>query len=115
MGRYSLIVPVLLLSPSTRRAWIEILYPSMMHSDSGVALHPEGVDRNHFRGSCFGGCKLSPSTRRAWIEIEAQDNAIMIYKASPSTRRAWIEITPRACTAGTPTVALHPEGVDRNE
>ena len=34
---------------------------------------------------------------------------------SPSTRRAWIEIIPRVYTGGMPTVALHPEGVDRND
>ena len=34
------------MSPSTRRAWIEILsFPKIVNS-SEVALHPEGVDRN---------------------------------------------------------------------
>ena len=33
---------------------------------------------------------------------------------SPSTRRAWIEITRGASTTMTCAVALHPEGVDRN-
>ena len=33
-------------SPSTRRAWIEILYSHQTFSPNNVALHPEGVDRN---------------------------------------------------------------------
>ena len=55
-------------SPSTRRAWIEILRAA----------------KRKLR-------KPSPSTRRAWIEIYfalVDDNG----NASPSTRRAWIEI-----------------------
>ena len=56
-----------------------------------VALHPEGVDRNHFaRGF---------ATTRS---------------GSPSTRRAWIEIVPVPKTGISISVALHPEGVDRN-
>ena len=34
-------------SPSTRRAWIEIHILCTMHTVKPVALHPEGVDRNH--------------------------------------------------------------------
>ena len=34
-------------SPSTRRAWIEILFDEGIYNAFGVALHPEGVDRNH--------------------------------------------------------------------
>ena len=35
-------------SPSTRRAWIEIITSSHVKTPAGVALHPEGVDRNRF-------------------------------------------------------------------
>ena len=34
------------MSPSTRRAWIEILAGAVYGIYKGVALHPEGVDRN---------------------------------------------------------------------
>ena len=34
-------------SPSTRRAWIEIMYDSNLSISALVALHPEGVDRNN--------------------------------------------------------------------
>ena len=34
------------MSPSTRRAWIEISAALLSMPDITVALHPEGVDRN---------------------------------------------------------------------
>ena len=34
-------------SPSSRRAWIEMLYFRLMSSICSVALLAEGVDRNH--------------------------------------------------------------------
>ena len=80
-----------LLSPSTRRAWIEIRVFLASISPSPVALHPEGVDRNV-------------------LGIIFQLRVLL----SPSTRRAWIEIVMLAMRLYTPSVALHPEGVDRN-
>ena len=35
------------MSPSTRRAWIEIVIFIHFRHFGEVALHPEGVDRNH--------------------------------------------------------------------
>ncbi len=40
-------------SPSTRRAWIEILFDEGIYNAFGVALHPEGVDRNAVFGSRY--------------------------------------------------------------
>ena len=37
-----------MLSPSTRRAWIEIFSRVIRAGQHVVALHPEGVDRNIF-------------------------------------------------------------------
>ena len=56
-------------SPSTRRAWIEM--PKTVRNAHGllVALHPEGVDRNTHTNFCCNRFVLSPSTRRAWIEM----------------------------------------------
>ena len=34
------------MSPSTRRAWIEIVFALLVSKGSPVVLHPEGVDRN---------------------------------------------------------------------
>ena len=47
------------MSPSTRRAWIEIVPYLRPYNLSGVALHPEGVDRNH------GGVQLLCNARVA--------------------------------------------------
>ena len=34
------------MSPSTRRAWIEMMVQKVTRATKVVALHPEGVDRN---------------------------------------------------------------------
>ena len=127
------------MSPSTRRAWIEIWIVQFgSRAPCGVALHPEGVDRNTFRqiyrresrrvalhpegvdrnpaanAPLLSGMP-SPSTRRAWIEIALMFTFSIAVPRSPSTRRAWIEILRKLLLHllfG--VVALHPEGVDRN-
>ena len=81
-----------LLSPSSRRAWIEISRRSRSGSRSlvallaegvdrntpakpfamlvlTVALLAEGVDRNETTGLNCDTDEMSPSSRRAWIEI----------------------------------------------
>ena len=60
-------------SPSSRRAWIEIMRYTDTKAACRVALLAEGVDRNSFvqwAMTCYSG---SPSSRRAWIEIAAAD------------------------------------------
>ena len=79
-------------SPSTRRAWIEIPPMPDEGSENEVALHPEGVDRNVPDGMWDYRVVMSPSTRRAWIEIRKSSARIDRAEESPSTRRAWIEI-----------------------
>ena len=79
------------MSPSTRRAWIEII-----RSHAPVII------------------PVSPSTRRAWIEISCAFAVATLYFPSPSTRRAWIEIRLESVSGWPSVVALHPEGVDRN-
>ena len=102
------------MSPSSRRAWIEISFGLHILLSGFVALLAEGVDRNLFvdlqlffrewvallaegvdRNSISRWRnklkKRSPSSRRAWIEINLSyrtDNP----RKSPSSRRAWIEI-----------------------
>ena len=80
-----------LLSPSSRRAWIEIRVTVSVSGSAAVALLAEGVDRNgrHRKGSC--PTSGSPSSRRAWIEM------------------VWL---PEGAPAA--LVALLAEGVDRN-
>ena len=80
------------LSPSSRRAWIEILAFRPPPQALRVALLAEGVDRNLTVEYKHEYVKKSPSSRRAWIEI-------------PRLRR------PPWCSG----VALLAEGVDRNK
>ena len=77
-------------SPSTRRAWIEIIRSHAPVISPVVALHPEGVDRNRLIRSEFGikGVALHP---------EGVDRNI-----------DFLHTVRGFC------VALHPEGVDRN-
>ena len=59
-------------SPSSRRAWIEMQEASERHGlFKGVALLAEGVDRNIHDPSKIKYKLESPSSRRAWIEIKA--------------------------------------------
>ena len=77
-------------SPSTRRAWIEIICPKPNCSVISVALHPEGVDRNPRL------LALPPAAPVA-LHPEGVDRNNM----------AKIDISKI-------DVALHSEGVDRN-
>ena len=58
-----------LLSPSSRRAWIEIKSTHYQSEPIQVALLTEGVDRNTKSFEEHGFVIGSPSSRRAWIEI----------------------------------------------
>ena len=101
-------------SPSSRRAWIEMLYRVIMSAALYVALLAEGVDRNCLCGRCSRKLRRSPSSRRAWIEIKV--GLRCCYRGlSPSSRRAWIEITQRPRSSAPELVALLAEGVDRNQ
>ena len=101
-------------SPSSRRAWIEMLGTVMDDGAVGVALLAEGVDRNTTANT-------SPLTSHVALLAEGVDrNTMASYcsaglPSSPSSRRAWIEI---AKTPSSPRwkadVALLAEGVDRN-
>ena len=103
-----------MLSPSSRRAWIEIKYNGSMYKEFmvallaegvdrnrktlqkllrnfSVALLAEGVDRNSLQPCTVSPAVASPSSRRAWIEIFCL-LCRAAHTASPSSRRAWIEI-----------------------
>ena len=56
-------------SPSSRRAWIEILEQLVGAFRMFVALLAEGVDRNTPRSTIWLNTPASPSSRRAWIEM----------------------------------------------
>ena len=126
-----------MLSPSSRRAWIEIKMTYDELCQYLVALLAEGVDRNFPEVKKLLKGDLSPSSRRAWIEIfsikPVQWAAISVALLaegvdrnrapstlsaqavrSPSSRRAWIEISWSLREHPLNAVALLAEGVDRN-
>ena len=80
------------MSPSTRRAWIEIIVMPLIRSAIYVALHPEGVDRNLNK-------MVEELEKMVALHPEGVDRNCALYQVietgrwSPSTRRAWIEIT----------------------
>ena len=79
-------------SPSSRRAWIEIVVQIEVEFIVQVALLAEGVDRN----------------------IAGEEGPELIV-GSPSSRRAWIEMSrSHRRRSRSPSVALLAEGVDRN-
>ena len=63
------IFSLFLLSPSSRRAWIEITVIRISLTRKLVALLVEGVDRNLCVCIELPVRLSSPSSRRAWIEI----------------------------------------------
>ena len=79
------------VSPSSRRAWVEILAVVLKDPDYTVALLAEGVGRNW-------------DDFADWIEAQS----------SPSSRRAWVEIEGPFCISLARCVALLAEGVGRN-
>ena len=101
------------VSPSSRRAWIEIEQTGNLARLIPVALLAEGVDRNNH------------STRARTREtvallaegVDRNDvvvHALLNCSESPSSRRAWIEITKSHAWTSREVVALLAEGVDRN-
>ena len=79
------------MSPSSRRAWIEMIQHKLQVHKTGVALLAEGVDRN----------------------VYELNHSQSVYQ-SPSSRRAWIEMLMRLDRPCAFAVALLAEGVDRN-
>ena len=79
------------LSPSSRRAWIEIPNEKTRWQSATVALLAEGVDRN-------GLCAALPVHERVALLAEGVDRNVTAFSLrsrcgwSPSSRRAWIEI-----------------------
>ena len=80
-----------LLSPSARRAWVEITKTAVNTLKKSVALLAEGVGRNRALWLDLLEPAGSPSSRRAWVEI-LMILADPLYGRSPSARRAWVEI-----------------------
>ena len=105
--------PDALKSPSSRRAWIEILAQQTAAAPVTVALLAEGVDRNISRSANaarFVVALLAEGVDRNFLSTVPRPDALK----SPSSRRAWIEILAQQTAAAPVTVALLAEGVDRN-
>ena len=103
----------ILLSPSSRRAWIEMYEENDLPRPDHVALLAEGVDRNSVREFpvCCPG--TSPSSRRAWIEILHNRVSELISLVALLAEGVDRNSTNWTLT-GPSTVALLAEGVDRN-
>ena len=91
-------------SPSSRRAWIEISVQRLQHSRRrSPSSRRAWIEIVFLPG--FIEPDMSPSSRRAWIEI-VDELAARLGKKSPSSRRAWIEIgrsgSRHSCGAGRP-------------
>ena len=100
-------------SPSSRRAWIEIHSPFAARTALRVALLAEGVDRNLDRGDDAILGELSPSSRRAWIEISQICPALsMMFVALLAEGVDRNPVLRSVCLLR--PVALLAEGVDRN-
>ena len=102
------------MSPSSRRAWIEISrHPGTLYADR-VALLAEGVDRNNryvMQGIVQGKVALlAEGVDRNFAAFGLIPLGVM----SPSSRRAWIEMIPSRKPLRFGCVALLAEGVDRN-
>ena len=132
----SLYFPAHLLSPSSRRAWVEINAMALALCRLAVALLAEGVGRNSWCYTIAVAFATSPSSRRAWVEIRypLPDGRLFGVallaegvgrnppyrladgpEMSPSSRRAWVEIHYRRHPELWRRVALLAEGVGRNQ
>ena len=87
------------VSPSTRRAWIEIYPIRVLSSDasSSPSTRRAWIEMRNF-STAAGFSSRSPSTRRAWIEIRHDRDLHAHLQQSPSTRRAWIEMSTCTCS-----------------
>ena len=102
-----------MLSPSSRRAWIEISFGLHILLSGFVALLAEGVDRNQFiisNGQSKKVALLAEGVDRNWHRALR----CAVLRSSPSSRRAWIEIFNEMHKTKMRYVALLAEGVDRN-
>ena len=79
------------MSPSSRRAWIEIPKLSASTSKLPVALLAEGVDRNHLDWSLHWHSVVALLAEGVDRNISRASNPPSAV-TSPSSRRAWIEI-----------------------
>ena len=79
------------MSPSSRRAWIEIEAQPIDCEKTAVALLAEGVDRNYLQSTSYA--KAAVALLAEGVDRNKECRFLQIPNpASPSSRRAWIEI-----------------------
>ena len=103
------------MSPSTRRAWIEMRRLSARRGSPRVALHPEGVDRNAFSG-CILLWHASVALHPEGVDRNALPNCFKSRQFRVALHPEGVDRNDLRGASGDPRalVALHPEGVDRN-
>ena len=101
-------------SPSSRRAWIEISISLQWLAEVFVALLAEGVDRNLVAVYVYDDNRMSPSSRRAWIEISWSCKAMPMWRVALLAEGVDRNYYSRFKGDFKMVVALLAEGVDRN-
>ena len=101
------------VSPSSRRAWIEIFLRTRQAAGKVVALLAEGVDRNIPARLLWEHFEKSPSSRRAWIEIFLIWSCMYLHPVALLAEGVDRNILGLAAVR-VDHVALLAEGVDRN-
>ena len=102
------------MSPSSRRAWIEIAQTEPGCLYGHVALLAEGVDRNLKAHKYKSFPTASPSSRRAWIEISSHSPLRNLQKVAHRPGGVDIKLLCEQSGVQGQGVALLAEGVDRN-
>ena len=106
---------MLIGSPSSRGAWIEIYKASYgKNASCWVALLAGGVDRNSPSGQLSERTGWSPSSRGAWIEISKplrQGTAVIVALLAGGVDRNTLLLSHSRIGG---SVALLAGGVDRN-
>ena len=109
------IVPLKELSPSSRRAWVEIWTTLSRPSASWVALLAEGVGRNAFNHIQQAVGVIVALLAEGVGRNIASVLVVSVSVTSPSSRRAWVEIVEPFFRFAISVVALLAEGVGRNQ
>ena len=101
------------MSPSSRRAWVEIPVDLCAALGAVVALLTEGVGRNWTDINDATGTFVALLTEGVGRN-RPSPHIWLTSRPSPSSRRAWVEMPMRLYKPGRSSVALLTEGVGRN-
>ena len=102
------------LSPSSRRAWVEMRKTRSKSALRIVALLAEGVGRNQAQRTACKSRKVALLAEGVGRNPRKSAGISGYIIGSPSSRRAWVEIALAVPCIGVGNVALLAEGVGRN-